>query len=114
MNFDFQIIGLSDFRIRYNSSLRRKTHCPQKAPSDLEPFIKKFHPYLSRLRSSGDHQDGDIVNMDQTPLPYVLDDGKTYDIKGVKEVWAQSRQSGLDKQKATVQLAVFADGVHRV
>ena len=52
--------------------------------------------------------------MDQTPLPFVLNDEKTYDKKGVKEVWAQSGQSGLDKRQATVQLTVFADGVDRV
>ena len=52
--------------------------------------------------------------MDQTPLPFVLDDGKTEDIKGVKEVCAQSEQSGLEAQHATVQLTVFSDGVNRV
>ena len=52
--------------------------------------------------------------MDQTPLPFVLDDEKTSDKKGVKEVWAQSGQSSLDKRQATVQLTVFADGVDRV
>ena len=39
---------------------------------------------------------------------------KTYDKKGVKEVLAQSGQSGLDKRQATVQLTVFADAVDRV
>ena len=39
---------------------------------------------------------------------------KTYDKKGVKEVLAQSRQSGLDKRQATVQLTGFADAVDRV
>ena len=34
--------------------------------------------------------------MDQTPLPFVLDNRKTYDKKGLKEIWAQSGQSGLD------------------
>ena len=52
--------------------------------------------------------------MDQTPLPFVLDDGKTYDKKVVKEFWAQSGKSGLDKRQATLQLTVFADGVDRV
>ena len=32
----------------------------------------------------------------------------------MKEVWAQSGQSGLDKRQATVQLTVFSDGVDRV
>ena len=44
----------------------------------------------------------------------MLDDRKTYDKKGVKEVWAQSGQSGQDKRQATVQLTVFTDGVDRV
>ena len=52
--------------------------------------------------------------MDQAPLPFVLDDGKTYDKKGVKKVWAQSGQSGLGKRQATVQLTVFVGGVDRV
>ena len=34
--------------------------------------------------------------------------------KGVKEVWAQSGQSSLDKRQVTVQLTVFADGVDSV
>ena len=75
----------------------------------MEPVIKKFHSYLPRLRSNSDYQDGD-----QTPLSFVLDDGKTYGIKGVKEIWVQSGHYGLDKRQVTVQLTVFADGVDRV
>ena len=48
--------------------------------------------------------------MDQTPLPFVLDDNKTYDKVGAKEVWIASGQSGLEKRQCTVQLTVFADG----
>ena len=44
----------------------------------------------------------------------MLDKGKSYDKKGVKEVWTQSGQSGLDKRQVTVQLTVFADEVDRV
>ena len=44
----------------------------------------------------------------------MLDDGKTYDKKGVKEVWAQSGQPCPDKRQVTVQLTIFADGVDRV
>ena len=94
--------------------MRRKTHWSRKPPAALEPAIRKFHSSLLRLRNTGNFKASDLVNMDQTPLPCVLDDGKTYDKKGVKEVWAQSRQSGLDNRQATVQLTVFADGVDRV
>ena len=37
----------------------------------------------------------------------MLGDGKTYDKKGGREVWAESGQSNLDKRQATVQLTVF-------
>ena len=52
--------------------------------------------------------------MSQTSLLFVLVDGKIYDKKGVKEVWTQSGESGLDMRQATVQLTVFAGGVDRV
>ena len=69
------------FQNRYNISLRRKTHCSQKPPTALEPAIKKFHSFLLRLRNTGNFKASDLANMDQTPLPFVLDDGKTYDKK---------------------------------
>ena len=102
-----------NFQNQYNISWRRKTHCSQKPPRGLEPAIKKFHSFLLRLRNTGTFQASDLANMDQTPLPFVLDDGKTYGKKGVKEFWAQSGQSDLDKRQATLQLTVFADGVDR-
>ena len=113
-NFIFSNHWLERFQNRFNISLIRKTHCSQKPPTALESGIKKFHSSLLRLRNTGNFKASDLANMDQTPLPFVLDDGKTYEKKGLKEVWAQSGQSGLDKRQATVQLTVFADGVDRV
>ena len=66
------------------------------------------------MRNTGNFKASDLANMDQTPFPFVLDDGKTYDKNGVKEIWAQSGQFDLDKRQVTVQLTVFADGVDRV
>ena len=94
--------------------MRRKTDCSQKPPTALEPAIKKCHSSLLRLRSTGNFKASDLANIDQTLLPFVLNDGKTFDKKGVKEVCAQSGQPGLDKRQTTVQLTVFADGVDKV
>ena len=52
--------------------------------------------------------------MDQTPLPHILDDNKTYATTNSKDVVAKAGNSGLDKRQATVQLTVFGDGVPRV
>ena len=78
--------------------MRSKTHCSQKPPTALEPAIKKFHFSLLRLRNTGNFKASDLANMDQTPLPFVLDDGITYDKKVVKEVWKAvwSRQETSD------------------
>ena len=54
------------------------------------------------------------ITKDQTPLLFVLDDGKTYANKGSSEVWCISGSFGLDKRQCTVQLTIFADGVPRV
>ena len=90
------------FQNQYNIPLRRKTHCSQKPPTALEPVIKTFHSSLLPLRNTGNFKASDLANMNQTPLPYVLDGGKTFDKKRVKEVWAQSGQSDLDKRQASV------------
>lgn len=75
--------------MRYNIALRIKTHCEGKLPGDLEPNNKMIHSYLSIcLWSSEDYRDGDIANIDQTALSFVLDGGKTYDIEVVKDVLA--------------------------
>ena len=65
------------FQNQYEISLRRKTHCFPQPSTALEPIIKNF-------------KKSDLVYMDQTPQPFVLDDEKTYDKKVVKEVWAHS------------------------
>ena len=97
-----------------NIKKTKRTHCSQKPPTSLEPAIKKLHSALLRLRNTGNFNACDLANIDQTLSPFVLDDGKTYDKKGIKEVWVQSGQSNLDKRQATVQLIVFADAVDRV
>ena len=56
----------------------------------------------------------DIANMDQTPLLFVMDDGKTYADKGSCEVWRATHGSGLDKRQCSAQLTIFADEKPRV
>ena len=77
----------------------------------MAPAITKFHSKLLRVRRRDVYQTKDIASMDQTPLPFALDDGKTYADKGSSEVWCVSGSSGLDKRQSSVQLTIFADGV---
>ena len=76
--------------------MRRKTHAAQADPKQLTPAITKFHSKLLRVHRRGVYQTKDIANMDQTPLPSVLDDRKTYADKGSSKVWCVPGSSGLD------------------
>ena len=73
-------------------------------------MITQFHAKLLRERRRGTYQLRDLGNMDQTPPPFVMDDNKTYESKGAKEVWCVTGASGLDKRQCTAQLTIFADG----
>ena len=48
--------------------------------------------------------------MDQVPLPFVVDQDKTYADKGSKQVWVPQPASGLEKRQATLQLCIRASG----
>ena len=55
-----------------------------------------------------------IINMDQTTLPWEYLEGKTYEFRGNRTVWVKSKKSGWNKRQATIQLTIFADGIPRV
>ena len=103
----------SRFTNRFKISLRRKTHCAQKDRQSLSYSIAKFHSKVLRTRRRGTYQMKDIANMDQTPLPVAIDEGKTYADKGSSEVWCAIHGSGLDKRQCSVQLTIFEDGKPR-
>ena len=45
--------------------------------------------------------------MNQTPLSFVLDDGKAYGASCSIEVWFSNGKSGLDKKQLMIQLIGF-------
>jgi len=58
--------------------------------------------------------ESNICNLDETPIPFEYLEGKTYDIKGERTVWAKLFQNGWDKRQASLVLCIFADGIPRV
>ena len=109
-SFNYSNRWFQAFRRRYRVSLRRKTHAAQKSPAALRSAIENFHAKLLRERKRGNYALKDLGNMDQTPLPFVMDDNRTYEKTGASEVWIASGQSGLEKRQCTVHLTIFADG----
>ena len=76
--------------------------------------VQKFHAKLLGEKKRVTFALCYIANMDQTPLPFVLDDGRTNDAKSSKEVWLSSGKYGLDKRQSTIQLTVFVNEIPRV
>ena len=109
--FKFSDRWFYGFCRRHRISLRRKTHTAQKSPAELKYAVKMFDGKLLRERRRGTFSLADIANMDHIPLPFVMDDGKTYNQTGSKEIWCVSGSSGLEKWQCIVQLTIFADGV---
>lgn len=70
----FKYSPLRRFRRRFGVSLRATTHTAQQDPQNLENVISSFHRRLIEARKDGQFAASDVANMDQTPLPFILDD----------------------------------------
>jgi DDE superfamily endonuclease len=55
-----------------------------------------------------------VLNFDETPIPFEYLDGRTYSVKGSHTVAGKSDRGGWSKRQATLILYIFADGLHRI
>ena len=89
------------FMERRRLSLRATTNRAQVEPDQKQESVRLFH---QAIRAAGEFPKSAIANMDQTPMPFDLNSGKTYAEKGSKSVWCRSvGGAGMDKRQATVQ-----------
>lgn len=115
------------FKRRHGISFRRRTNKKKLAADDGRQTIQKFHHNLReavkskrrRVNLTPDVKYGRWTpecryNIDQVPLPFVVEQDKTYDVTGNKQVWVSQPSSGLDKRQATLQLCIRGDGDQHV
>ena len=99
------------FKRRHHISLRRRTNKKKNAANDSKETIQQFHRELRKAVQSKRRRERPVVdktygrwlpknrlNVDQVPLPFVVDQEKT----------------GLDKRQATLQLCIRAEGEQTV
>ena len=96
---------------RFKIAVQRKTHTAKIASKDLAPAISKFHATSLSVHRRENFKLKHIANMDQTLLPFALDDWTFYQDKDIKEVCCVSAASRLEKHQRTEQLAIFVDGI---
>ena len=110
-NFKHSDRWFSRFCKRYRIALRRKTHVAQKLLADNIMRLKEFHQYLNHVCRVGKYDLRHLANMDQAPMPFILDDGTTYEHQGSKDVCCKSSAPGLEKRQSTAQITLFTDGI---
>ena len=113
------------FKRRNNISLRRRTNKKQHSAHAAREKILEFHRNLRKAvkskrrrsnavpdRKYGQWMPKQRFNVDQVPLPFVVEQDRTYDFSGSKQIWVSQPGSGLDKRQATLQLCIRAEGRH--
>ena len=117
----------NNFLNRWNISCRAITKKASKLPDEYRQLVinwLRFNRRNSQPRNSFE-RDGittdvgcfrlsNILNLDETPIPFEYLDGKTYEMKGSRTVSGKTDGGGWDKRQATLILYIFADGIPRI
>ena len=109
------------FKKRHNISFRQRSNKKKDSAYDGRETIQRFHRNLREAVKSRRRRNNSALhpkygrwlpenrhNIDQVPLRFVIDQDKTYDITGTKQVWVSQPSTGLDKRQATLQLCIRA------
>lgn len=112
LGFKFSPGWYKGFKTRYNIALRAGTKRAQKAPEDLRPTVLEWLRYNRRLMAVQEGSDcgklrgpevpvvgrfklSEIANMDQTPLAWEFQKGRTYASKGERTIFSQRGKRGV-------------------
>lgn len=125
--FVFSHAWFTNFQKRWSISSRAITRKASKLPEEYQQLILewlRFNRRNSQPRNSlerhriisdiGRFRYSNILNLDETPIPFEYLDGRTFDITGNKTISVKTQQSGWDKRQATLILYIFADGIPRI
>ena len=66
------------------------------------------------ITNIGRYSLNNILNLDETPIPFEYLGGRNFDFIGNGTISAKTQQSGWDKRQATLILYLFAGGVSRI
>ena len=87
-------------------SHRIGTHVAQKNHKDAEDDAQHFLSYMRQKVAAMDPDD--VINMDQTPIPYSYHASRTLELKGTKTIHVRSSTS--DTKRATLAATVSGSG----
>ena len=112
------------FCVRFNITTQARNNIKETDQVDRVRAIRSFHQYLIlTLQMSSPQLDAKygrfspsrMFHVDQVPLPFASDHGRTLNPKGAKSCRiAGANTSGLEKRQATLQLWICAEGGRQV
>lgn len=131
--FVFSAGWFTRFQQRHQISRRRITKKATKLPKEIIESTSSFLRFIKRVTQSVEEvpkweptiynlthspkrrfPPSNIINLDETPIPFEFNSGYTYDTKGSKSVQTKSDRSGWDKRQATLIVYIWADGIQRI
>ena len=84
------------------------THLSQRQPSEMEEIAADFICVTQEKLQMSCRDEAYIINMDQTPVPFLYDPKKTIEVIGQRTI--HIRKSTCDMKRATCALTVTASG----
>ena len=93
---------------RNNLSLRTPGHIGQLLPTDTKNVIINYIMELRKTIKEGGYDEGNIINMDETPLYLNMIPNKVISQKGEKNVVVRTQNQ--EKIRVTCLLSICADG----
>jgi len=125
--FVFSAGWFNGFLKRWSISCRALTKMSSRLPEKYELLVvnwlrfnrrnsqpRNFFERCQITSDIGRFRLSNILNLDETPIPFEYLDGRTYDLKGSKTISGKTDRSGWDKRQATLILYIFADGIARI
>eukprot|EP00794_Sanderia_malayensis_P021199 gene21199-23281_t len=115
------------FKRTHKIVLRHRTNKKKDSANDGRKTIQEFHRNLRKSLQTTRRRNNSTLNpkygrwlpenrynIDQVPLPFVVEQEKTHDALGTKQIWVSQPSSGLDKRQATLQLCIHASGEQNI
>jgi len=125
--FVFSVGWFNGFMKRWRISCGVLTKISSRVPDEYQRLVinwlrfnrrnsqpRNFYERACLTTDVGWYRLSNILNLDETPIPFEYLDGKTYAIKGSITVSGKTDRSGWDKRQATLILYIFVDGVSRI